>query len=99
MRRKRMLGILGMGGHEEFDLDAIVSSDASPETRSQLSQAYLLLHQLSIEERICWTLRYVDGHKLQDVAVLSHCSLATAKRRIATAHEFLQARLMSGESQ
>jgi RNA polymerase sigma-70 factor (ECF subfamily) len=32
-----------------------------------------------------WELRYVDGHKLEQVASLCDCSLATAKRRIAAA--------------
>lgn len=97
MRRRRILGILGVNGHEEFDLEAIVSPEASPETRSQLSQAYLLLQQLSIEERICWTLRYVDGHKLQEVAQLAHCSLATAKRRISVAQDYLQEQMSRGD--
>jgi RNA polymerase sigma-70 factor (ECF subfamily) len=33
--------------------------------------------------RIAWTLRYVEREKLEEVARLCGCSLATAKRRIA----------------
>ena len=99
LRRKRMLSVLGFAGHEEFDIEAVVSSDASPETRSQLSHAYLLLNQLPVEERICWTLRHVDGHKLQEVAQMTQCSLATVKRRISHAQTYLHEQLTIGGNQ
>ncbi len=93
MRRRRMMSLLGLAGNDEFDLESVVSPEAGPEVRSQISRAYLLVNQLSIEERICWTLRYVEGHRLQDVAQLAQCSLATAKRRIAQAQAQIQSEL------
>jgi RNA polymerase sigma-70 factor (ECF subfamily) len=41
------------------------------------------------DERIAWTLRYVERHQLEGVAELAGCSLATAKRRIQRAQRFL----------
>jgi len=40
--------------------------------------------------RIAWTLRNLDGMPLADVADACGCSLATAKRRIAAAHELIE---------
>jgi RNA polymerase sigma-70 factor (ECF subfamily) len=45
---------------------------------------------LPVEQRIAWTLRHLEGERLDAVARLCRCSLATAKRRIASAHEHLQ---------
>jgi RNA polymerase sigma-70 factor (ECF subfamily) len=42
---------------------------------------------------VAWTLRHVEGESLEEVAVLCDCSLATAKRRIASAHEKIKQRL------
>lgn len=83
MRRRRMLGVLGLATAEPIDLDALVTPDAGPEVRAQLAQVYAVLREVAVDSRICWTLRYVEGRKLEDVAQLAKCSLATAKRRIA----------------
>jgi RNA polymerase sigma-70 factor (ECF subfamily) len=67
-----------------------VAPGASPEDRAMLSRIYAALEELPVDERIAWTLRHVEGEQLEDVARLSGCSLATAKRRIAAAHEKLE---------
>jgi RNA polymerase sigma-70 factor (ECF subfamily) len=46
-----------------------------------------------VEHRVAWTLRYVEGEKLERVAEHCGCSLATAKRRIAAAHAKIQSEL------
>ena len=74
---------------EPVDLDAIASPDASPHVRAQLAQIYALLRTLSADDRIAWTLRYIEGHELESVAELTRCSLATVKRRISRAQQFL----------
>jgi RNA polymerase sigma-70 factor (ECF subfamily) len=38
---------------------------------------------------VAWLLRHVEGERLQDVALACGCSLATAKRRIASAQAAL----------
>ncbi|NUP10503.1 MAG: sigma-70 family RNA polymerase sigma factor [Polyangiaceae bacterium] len=91
LRRARLMSMLGLGrGADPVDLDSITSSDASPHTRAQLAQIYALLRTLPTDERIGWTLRYVEGHELDVVAKLTNCSLATVKRRISRAQKFLE---------
>ncbi len=90
MRRAKLLNLLGLGrSSEPVDLDAIASSDASPHVRAQLAQIYALLRTLSADDRIAWTLRNIEGHELEAVANLTRCSLATVKRRISRAQQFL----------
>jgi len=89
LRRKSLLRSLGLANAEPVELDAIASPNADPESRVLLAQVYSLLQTLPADERIAWTLRYVDHHRLEVVAKLVDCSLATAKRRILRAQRFL----------
>ena len=90
LRRRKLLRTLGiLGGGEAVDIDAVASADARPDQRAQVAQVYALLLTLPADERIAWTLRNVERHRLEDVAQLADCSLATAKRRIARAQSFL----------
>jgi RNA polymerase sigma-70 factor (ECF subfamily) len=50
---------------------------------------------MPLNERIAWTLRYVERHRLEAVAELAGCSLATAKRRILKAQRFLAEHFVS----
>lgn len=91
LRRQRLLGMLGLGrGSEPVELDSLASSDASPHLRAQLAQIYALLRTQPTDDRIAWTLRYVDGNELEAVARLVGCSLATVKRRISRTQKFLE---------
>jgi RNA polymerase sigma-70 factor (ECF subfamily) len=90
MRRRRLLRTLGIiQAGEPVDLDAVASTDAGPEARALLAQVYALLQTMPTNDRIAWTLRYVERHRLEAVADLANCSLATAKRRIHRAQQFL----------
>jgi RNA polymerase sigma-70 factor (ECF subfamily) len=89
MRRRRLLGALGLNTPDPVDLDAIASPAADSETRVLLAQVYALLQTLPADERIAWTLRHIERHGLEAVAELTECSLATAKRRIQRAQRFL----------
>ena len=66
------------------------SSDASPEQRLLIARIYAALDRLSVDERLAWSLRHLEGERLDEVALLCECSLATAKRRIASAHDALR---------
>jgi RNA polymerase sigma-70 factor (ECF subfamily) len=89
LRRRRLLGALGLASVEPVDLDAIASQDADTESRVLLAQVYGLLQTLPASDRIAWTLRFIERHRLEMVAELMECSLATAKRRILRAQQFL----------
>ncbi len=89
LRRHRLLSGLGLGTAEPVELEAVASSDAGPEARALLAQIYALLKTIPADDRIAWTLRYIERHRLEMVAELTSCSLATAKRRIQRAQRFL----------
>src|SRR5688572_20771318 len=65
LRRRRLLSVLGVANPEPVDLEAIASAEASPESRAELAQIYALLQTLPPDERIAWTLRYVERHRLE----------------------------------
>ena len=94
LRRRRLLSSLGLASPEPIELDAIASPTADPESRVLLAQVYSLLQTLPADDRIAWTLRYVDHHRLEAVAQLVDCSLATAKRRILRAQRYLTDRFV-----
>ena len=95
LRRRRLVALLGLATPEPVDLDAVAAPDADPEVRALLAQVYALLQTLPADERIAWTLRHVERHRLESVAMHAGCSLATAKRRIARAQAFLEEHFVS----
>ncbi len=96
MRRRRLLRALGFVHQgDAVELDAVASPDAGPEARALLAQVYALLCTIPPDDRIAWTLRYVERHRLETVAELADCSLATAKRRIQRAQAFLSEHFVS----
>ncbi|MEM1416275.1 MAG: sigma-70 family RNA polymerase sigma factor [Myxococcota bacterium] len=66
-------------------LEREARSDASAAVRAELRLLDEALSALEPEERIAWTLRYVLGHKVKDVAASTGCSLSTTKRRLEAA--------------
>jgi len=95
LRRRRLVAMLGLAAPEPVDLDAVAAPGVDPEARVLLAQVYALLQTLPADERIAWTLRHVERHRLESVAELVGCSLATAKRRIARAQAFLEEHFVS----
>jgi RNA polymerase sigma-70 factor (ECF subfamily) len=96
LRRRRLLRALGLlQSGEPVDLDSVASPDAGPDVRALLAQVYALLRTMPADDRIAWTLRYVERHRLEAVAELADCSLATAKRRISRASAFLSNHFVS----
>jgi RNA polymerase sigma-70 factor (ECF subfamily) len=73
--------------------ERLAEPGAGPAERQLVAEVYRALDALPARERVAWTLRHVEGESLEEVAVLCECSLATAKRRIASAHEKLRLRL------
>ncbi|MCC6876139.1 MAG: RNA polymerase sigma factor [Sandaracinaceae bacterium] len=86
LRKRRLLRALGLvPAHDDAALELLASSSIDPETRAELAVVDGVLRRLSANERIAWMLRYVEGHRLEEVAELCRCSLATTKRRLAAA--------------
>jgi len=82
-RRRRLMRLLGLQGDETVAFEAIASRDATPDVISALAALGRAVGTLPPNERIAWSLRYVEGATLPAVAAACGCSLATAKRRIA----------------
>lgn len=94
LRRRRLRQFVGLdAGVPSLELR---DPGLSPERRALLARVYELLDAMPVEQRLAWTLRYVEGEKLEQVATKCGCSLATAKRRIAAAHATLQAEMNDG---
>jgi RNA polymerase sigma-70 factor, ECF subfamily len=94
LRRRRLRTFVGL----EALSPALELRDTaiSPERRALLTRVYAALDRIPVEQRLAWTLRYVEGQKLDQVAEYCRCSLATAKRRIVAAHVRMQAELADG---
>lgn len=92
-RRRKLERLLGLDrGTDDASLSLLVGSNANPEARAELNRVDIALKTLDPKDRIAWTLRYVEGESLEDVARLCECSLATAKRRIVAARTAMTAR-------
>ena len=91
LRRRRLRQFVGLDDRPH----AVELRDPalSPEKRALLERLYGILDTLPVEQRLAWTLRHVEGEKLERVATCCGCSLATAKRRIIAAQARLQVEL------
>lgn len=83
LRKRRLRSFLGLD--EPATYDAVVDRSATAEQRALVARVYRVLDGLPANQRIAWSLRYIEGEALESVASLTGCSLATAKRRIAAA--------------
>ena len=91
--RRRWWAYLGLGDGPDVCAASgtypLTSPGCNPEERVLLVRIYRLLDELPANERLAWTLRYIEGEQVESVATLCGCSLATAKRRISAAQTFL----------
>ncbi len=91
--RRRTQRFFGVGGPLPADYERVASAGATIEERALLAQVYRELDRLPAAERVAWTLRHVEGLRLEECAVRCECSLATVKRRIRAGHTRLASRL------
>lgn len=82
LRRRRVRRFLTLW--REPDPPEVPVED-DPSGREALRVVYAILDGLPIDERIAFVLRHIHGEELSAVALLSECSLATVKRRLARA--------------
>jgi len=88
LRFRRLWAIVDLAATPSYD--RLADPSAGPEERHLVSEVYRALDSVPARDRVAWTLRYVEGERLERIAELCECSLATAKRRIASAHEKIQ---------
>jgi RNA polymerase sigma-70 factor (ECF subfamily) len=86
LRRRRVRSFLGLEAAPDY---AQVVVAANQDKALLITRAYEVLDRLPVNDKIAWMLRHVEGEQLEDVARLCGCSLATAKRRIASAQAAL----------
>jgi RNA polymerase sigma-70 factor, ECF subfamily len=91
LRLRRLWALVDLAADPSYE--RLAEPSAGPEERQLVSEVYRALDDVPARERVAWTLRHVEGESLEDVSVLCDCSLATAKRRIASAHEKIKLRL------
>jgi RNA polymerase sigma-70 factor, ECF subfamily len=94
LRVRRLFAFFG--ADERPTYEHVVDAGASPEQRALLARIYRSLDGLPADHRLAWVLRHVQGERLDDVATLCGCSLATAKRRIGAAEQALSKELSDG---
>ena len=78
-------------------LEAEAAAGSSPAIRAELRLLDEVLDTIDEQDRVPWILRYVLGYKLEEVAEACDCSLPTAKRRIAAAHDVIRRHVSVGE--
>ena len=89
LRRRKLARALGLRRSEPIDLDALISPAAPPDARSELEGIYRLVEALPTTTRVAFLLRRVEGLPLEEIAGATGASLATVKRRIASAERSL----------
>jgi RNA polymerase sigma-70 factor (ECF subfamily) len=62
---------------------------ATAEEHAIISRLYEVLDGLPVDQRIAWSLRYLEGEPLDVIAAACGCSLSTAKRRVGAAKEVI----------
>jgi RNA polymerase sigma-70 factor (ECF subfamily) len=92
LRRRKLRRVLGFTDLQpEQSLETHLASHVSPEIVADMICLDLALRKLPDAPRIAWQLRYVEGYRLEEIAELCDCSLATVKRRIVTAEKTVRA--------
>jgi RNA polymerase sigma-70 factor (ECF subfamily) len=83
LRRRRLLAFLSFELVAERDLP--LATEATPEQRLEVRRVYRCLDRMSVEQRVVWVLRHVEGESLEDLVVLCGCSKSTVQRRLRAA--------------
>jgi len=85
LRRQRLLTRLGLRRNDPIEPDTMISSEAPVDVAVELRHVYSLMAKLPPEEHVALVLRRVEGMELLEIADEMKLSLATVKRRLASA--------------
>jgi RNA polymerase sigma-70 factor (ECF subfamily) len=88
LRALRLRRWVGLDDAPEYE--SLAAPGATPEDRALLARVYAVLDGMPANHRLAWCLRNIQGCELEAVALLSGCSLATAKRWIGAAQAELR---------
>jgi RNA polymerase sigma-70 factor, ECF subfamily len=91
LRMRRIYRFLGLD--KEVGLEVRVDASVNPMDRLLLQAVYRVLDEVPVADRIAFSLHLLEGEKVETVASLCGCSLATAKRRIARVQRVIEKRL------
>jgi RNA polymerase sigma-70 factor (ECF subfamily) len=91
LRRQRLLTWVGLEALTDVSLVEQAASHMNVEARNELKALDAQLKTLPAAHALAWSLRYVEGEKLEDVATAMNKSLATTKRYIAAAERQIRA--------
>jgi RNA polymerase sigma-70 factor (ECF subfamily) len=91
LRRRALLNRLGLRRHMPIDPDVVLSNDAPPDARAELSRIYACLDSMHHEMRVALVLHRVEGMSLPEAAQTMGISLSTIKRRLTAAERILAA--------
>jgi RNA polymerase sigma-70 factor (ECF subfamily) len=87
LRVRKLRKLVGLDVPVEYE--ELVDPALSPEDKVLLTRMYRALDGLPVNQRLAWSLRHIEGERLETVALLCGCSLATAKRRIVAAQKVI----------
>jgi RNA polymerase sigma-70 factor, ECF subfamily len=91
LRRRGLLRRLGLDrGEEDVCFEQLAVPGLSVERRAELARVGEVLRAMPADQRVAWTLRRVEGWMLSEIAKTLGASLATVKRRVAAADEYLR---------
>lgn len=86
LRRRRFRRLF----HASARGQEVPAPGATAEQRALLGRLYEVLESLPTDQRLAWSLRYLEGEPLDMVAAACGCSLATAKRRVSAAKKVIE---------
>jgi RNA polymerase sigma-70 factor (ECF subfamily) len=87
LRVRKLRKLVGLDVPVEYE--ELVDPALSPEDKVLLTRMYRALDGLPVNQRLAWSLRHIEGERLETVALMCGCSLATAKRRIVAAQKVI----------
>jgi RNA polymerase sigma-70 factor (ECF subfamily) len=87
LRVRKLRKLVGLENQTEYE--ELVDPALSPEDKVLLTRMYRALDSLPVNQRLAWSLRHIEGERLETVALMCGCSLATAKRRIVAAQKVI----------
>ena len=96
LRLRRMRAFLHLADNHNYA--GVASPAASPAERALATEIYRILDGVAVNARVAWTLRYVEGLTLPEIAQHCGCSPATVKRRVAEVHKIVLEALRDDEA-